>query len=239
MLHGDQRSQVDLSFSIPSLCATRVEEGIIDAGLVPVAEVARQNLEIVADVGIAAIGEVRSILLISRVPFGSIRTLAVDLSSRTSVQLARVILQERYGVEPSLTPAHPDMNVMLSAYDAALIIGDPALRINLEQLTFPYLDLSAEWRLLTGLPMVFATWAGKPGAVPSRFREIARRSYDLGRQNLAEIAETEFIRRGITRDLATDYFAKYIKFELGAAEMRGLEAFFELARLIPSRSISS
>ncbi len=69
MLHGEQREQVDLSFSIPSLCAAEIERGETDIGLVPVAEIARQGLEIVPGVGIAATGPVRSILLFSKVPW--------------------------------------------------------------------------------------------------------------------------------------------------------------------------
>ncbi len=104
MLHGPQREDVDLSFSIPSVCAEELDREQIEVGLVPVAEIARQGLDIVPGVGISCLGAVRSILLFSRVPWRQVRTLAADRSSRTSVELARVILRERYGVEPQVTP---------------------------------------------------------------------------------------------------------------------------------------
>ncbi len=239
MLHGEEQEKVDLSFSIPSVCAARVESGSIDVGLVPVAEIARQELEIVSDVGIAAVGAVRSILLISRVPMSRIRTLAVDLSSRTSVQLAKVILRERYGVEPLLNPEEPHLEQMLVESDAALVIGDPALRIDPARLPFECLDLGAEWLRLTGLPMVFAAWAGKAGAAAPGFRELAHKSYAFGRERLSEIVESEFKVRGISKNLAAEYFTRYIKFILGPDEMRGLDTFVELAGLAPARSVKS
>src|SRR4051794_4362336 len=108
MLRGPEREQVALSFSLPSQCADDVERGTIDIGLVPVAEIARQELEIVPGVGISCRGAVRSILLVSRVPWRSVRTLAADCGSRTSVELAQIILRERFGVEAETTPFEPD-----------------------------------------------------------------------------------------------------------------------------------
>src|SRR5579875_482235 len=138
MLHGTQREEVDVSFSIPSDCAQEVERGTVEAGLVPVAEIARQGLEIIPGVGIGCLGAVRSILLFSRVPWREVRTLAADLSSRTSVHLARVILRERFGVEPETSSEEPVLDKMLKRADAALIIGDPALRIPLGSVAFEW-----------------------------------------------------------------------------------------------------
>jgi chorismate dehydratase len=231
MLHGEQREQVDLRFSIPSVCAKEVEQGDVQIGLVPVAEVARQQLDIVPGMGITCRGAVRSILLVSRLPFSKIRRLAVDLSSRTSVQLARVILRERFGVEPEFTPAHPDLEQMLAHSDAALLIGDPALRLVPEELPYECLDLGAEWLTLTGLPMVFAAWAGKPGLPLDLLKDITRGSYEFGKAALDEIVNIEYARRGVTRALADRYLRHHIRFELGVEELRGLRAFYELARL--------
>jgi predicted solute-binding protein len=229
MLHGKQREQVDLRFSIPSVCAQEVEQGDVQIGLVPVAEVARQQLEIVPGVGITCRGPVRSILLISRRPIREIHRLAVDLSSRTSVQLARVILRERFGVEPELIRAHPDLEPMLSHADAALIIGDPALRLIPDELPYECLDLGAEWFTLTGLPMVFATWAGKPGLPLEQLAAITLGSYEFGRAAIDKIIEAEYVQRGVTWELADRYLRHHIRYELGADEQRGLQAFYELA----------
>ena len=231
MLHGDQRETVDLRFSIPAICAEQVENGLIDIGLVPVAEIARQQLQVVSDVGIACDGAVRSILLVSRVPFRQIRTLAADGSSRTSVQLAKVILRERYGAEPRIHQHAPELDPMLRSADAALIIGDPALRIEPAGLPYDWLDLGAEWLLLTGLPMVFAAWAGKPGVPVHLLTELTRESYEFGKAHLNEIIEWEHGKRGVSKELARRYLTSYIHFELGRKEQNGWEAFLELAHL--------
>jgi predicted solute-binding protein len=232
MLYGPQREDVQLSFSIPSICAEQLEAGKVDIGLVPVVEIARQGLEIVPGVGIACAGAVRSILMFSRVPWPRVRTFAADLSSRTSVQLARIILRERFRVEPEMTSEEPDLDRMLAKCDAAMIIGDPALRLNPETLPFEYLDLGAEWFALTKLPMVFAAWAGKPGVAVGTLSSITRDSYEFGRAHLAEIVDREYRIRHITKKLAERYLTRHIHFELGAAEQKGLEAFLELAGVI-------
>lgn len=231
MQHGPQRGEVELSFSIPSVCAKEVEQRAADVGLVPVAEIARQELEMAPGLGIACAGAVRSILLFSRTPWRRIRTLAADASSRTSAELARVILRERYGAEPELTSCEPALDKMLEKADAALIIGDPALRLNPEELPFAHLDLGAEWLEFTGLPMVFAAWAGKPGLALGRIERLTRESYEFGRTRLEEIIERAPREHGVQPKLAERYLRRHIRYELGSEEHDGLQAFLRLAKL--------
>jgi chorismate dehydratase len=231
MLRGPQQSAVELSFSIPSDCARDVEEGLVDIGLVPVAEIARQEMEVVPGVGISCQGAVRSILLLARVPWKQIKSLAADASSRTSVELARVILRERYGVEPRITRQQPSLEDMLATADAALIIGDPALRIEPGASGYEWLDLGAEWFEFTRLPFVFAAWAGKPGIATDALAKITIDSYSFGKARLDEIVDCEHASRGISKELAHRYLNQHIRFEIGRAEQRGLEAFLELADL--------
>src|SRR3954451_12615952 len=100
MLHGPQRGLFHLDFRIPSACAAQLASGAADIGIVPSFELTRQDLEIIPGLGIGCHGAVRSILLISHRPAAEIRSLAADTSSRTSVELARVILERRYGARP-------------------------------------------------------------------------------------------------------------------------------------------
>lgn len=231
MLHGPERDRVDLTFSIPSVCADELEQGTVDIGLAPVAEIARQGLEMLPGLGITCCGAVRSILLFSRVPLRKMRTLSADLSSRTSVELARVILRERYGAEPEITPSEPLLEKMLADSDAALIIGDPALRTTPEELPFECIDLGAEWLALTGLPMVFAAWAGKPGLPFEAVDRLTRSSYDFGRARIDRIVEDEAAQRGIPAALADRYLRHHIRYELGTGEREGLQLFLRLANL--------
>jgi chorismate dehydratase len=231
MLHGPQRDAVAIRFETPSACARAVELGDCEIGLVPVAEIARQHLEVTPGYGIASHGAVRSILLVSRVPLRSISRLAADSSSRTSVELARVILREMYGATPEITPAAPHLESMLETADAAVLIGDAALQIDPYTVQYEVLDLGAEWYALTGLPMVFALWAGKPGSGSDAAARIFESSYTFGREHIDDIVKLEYERRNVDYELAYEYLTRYIRFEIGEAECRGLETFLQLAQL--------
>jgi chorismate dehydratase len=233
MVHGRQQRLFDLSFCLPSVCADRLATGAADLGIVPVVEAARQNLAILPGTCIASHGAVRSILLVSKKPFEEIQTLSADSSSRTSVQLARVILAKTYGANPTLSPHAPDLDSMLASADAALIIGDPALRLDPATLPYRTLDLGAEWWNLTRLPMVFAVWAGP--APLTRFRQADfLDSYYQGALRIPEIAATESAARGITGELALHYLTRNIVFELGASERAGMQRFLELVAALPA-----
>ena len=237
MLHGQHQRQVDLQFSLPAECAEQLERGQIDVGILPVAEIARQGLAIVSDVGIAAVGPVRSILLFARVPWNQVRSLAADTASRTSVQLARVVLREQFGAKPSVVPQAPDLQQMLSIADAALIIGDPALRLEpsgpLPHGATAVLDLAEVWTKMTRLPFVFAAWAAclrSPGEGQA-LRTLTADSYSYGEQHLSEIVESEHARRGISRELADAYLRHHLHYELGEREWEGMRLFLSLAGL--------
>jgi chorismate dehydratase len=230
MLHGAQAGLFDLDFRVPAGCADQLASGAADIGIVPSFELTRQDLEILPGTGIACHGAVRSILLISSRPAAQIRTLAVDSSSRTSVELVRVILQRRYGAEPESIPHAPDLEAMLRSADAALIIGDPALRIEPALLPYYVYDLGAEWVEMTGLPMVFAVWAGHKGVVTSAVVEAFRDSYRYGRERLDEIVASESARREFPPGLVREYLTRHIVHELGPEEYRGMELFLDYAR---------
>lgn len=230
LLHGPQRGSAAVELALPSVCAERLRAGKADVGLVPSVELNRQVLHPVADLGIASGGAVRSILLLSKVPFSQIRTLAADSSSRTSVMLARLILRERFGVEPAVHAAAPDYPGMLAGADAALIIGDAALRIEPEATGYDWLDLGHEWERMTKLPMVFAVWAARDGAADCE--EALAQSYHFGQQHLQQIIATESAARGFAPELVTRYFTEHIRYEIGPRQHKGLELFLRLARAL-------
>jgi predicted solute-binding protein len=230
MLHGPQKGIFELDFRVPSACADQLASGAADIGIVPSFELTRQDLEVIPGVGIACHGAVRSILLIASRPAPEIRTLAVDSSSRTSVQLARIILKQRYGAEPVMTAHAPDLEAMLRVADAALIIGDPALRIEPECLSYHVYDLGAEWVELTGLPMVFAVWAGRRPSVTPTVAEAFRESCRYGRARIDEIVAAESPRRGFSPRLVREYLTNHIVHQLGPRDYEGMELFLRYAR---------
>jgi len=224
-LHGPQRGVFDFRFDLPALCAAAIEEGKADIGLVPCAELDRLGLDFLPDLGIACEGPVRSILLVSRVPFQKIRTLAVDSGSRTSVALARIVLAERYGCEPLMTRRPPNLADMLAGSDAGLLIGDPALHLEPDHVPYRTLDLGAEWVAWTGLPMVFAVWAGHSHVLTAAVASTFRESFEWGQQRVDEMVERAAEERGFGRALARQYLTSHIVYRLKANHLKGLELF--------------
>jgi predicted solute-binding protein len=235
MLHGDQQGLFDLSFRVPAECADMVASGAADMGIIPSFELIGREFGIVPGVGIACRGAVRSILLVSQRPASQIRTLAADASSRTSVALARIVLARRYGCEPAVVRRPPDLPAMLGEADAGLIIGDPALHIDPEAAPFHVYDLGREWMEMTGLPMVFAVWAGPREVVTPQVAEAFRESCACGLRSLERIAGEEAPARGFTTDLVRRYLGSHIVFELGAPERRGMELFLRYAGELDGR----
>lgn len=229
MLHGEQRDLFDLEFRLPAECADRLASGAADIGIVPSVELPRLGLELIPGAGIACRGAVRSILLVSKVPPEQIRTLAADTSSRTSTMLSQIVLARRHRVEPRVVPMAPNLAAMLEAADAAVIIGDPALRVDVASLPFRVLDLGEEWLSLTALPMVLAVWAGRPGCANSDLARAFRDSCAFGLARIEEIVQAEAAPRGLAVELAREYLTRRIVLELGEREYEGLRLFLRYA----------
>jgi chorismate dehydratase len=230
MLHGPQRGLFDVSFCLPSECAARMAAGEAEIGIVPSVEAARQGLAVIRGAGIACHGPVRSILLVTKVAPERVRTLATDASSRSSAALARIVLERRYGARPRAVPMPPDVPAMLDTADAALLIGDPALRLRPEALPYTTLDLGGEWCALTGLPMVFAVWACRPETAARDWTEAFLGSCRYGLEHLEDIVRAEAAPRGLSEALAREYLTHRVVLELGEREYEGMRVFVEYAR---------
>ncbi len=237
MLHGAQQHLFDLQFALPSACADALARGEADIGIVPAIEIDRLGLDTIPGTGIACHGAVRSILLFSKKPLTDVRTLAADTSSRSSVALARVILARRYGADVTLIPHPPAIERMLAVADAAVIIGDPALRLELEALPYLCVDLGAEWQAMSGLPMVFAMWACRHGMDPAALAPAFIDSYRFGMANLDEIVRREAPLRGIPPERAREYLLHRIVFEIGEREREGMRVYLESAHALAGAEI--
>src|SRR5271169_1476453 len=154
MLHGEQRGKFDLQLTVPSGCADAVAQRQADVGIVPSIEYQRlEGVAILPGMSIASKREVKSVLLLSKMPLEQVQTVALDESSRTSAALVRILMQKFYSRSVSFSPAAPEPAEMLGRADAALLIGDPALTYG-GPAAHVY-DLAREWRNFTGLPFVF------------------------------------------------------------------------------------
>jgi len=234
-LHGPQKEAVELSFAVPSRCADALRAGESDIGLVPVIELARQpDLAVIPGCSISCRGPVRSVLLFSRKPLEEVEAFGADTSSRTSVVLAQVLMARKYGIRPRVRPYPPKLDEMLEVADAALIIGDPALRLDPQQKQwrgqplFVY-DLGAEWLSLTGLPMVFAVWAVKNLVADPALTPLFQESAAYGQRRVDEIVESESRERDLPPELVREYLTRNTAFGLGEDEQRSLAQFLRSA----------
>jgi chorismate dehydratase len=233
--HGEAGRQFDIAYTLPSACARALEAGEADIGIIPSAAYAViPGLRVLPGVAIASRRAVRSILLLSKVPVEKIRTVALDTSSMTSVALAKILFEKWLGGGRKFTPMAPNIDAMLAAHDAGLVIGDPALPIDRSR--YVTLDLAEEWIRHTGKPFVFAFWAVREKAL----REVAtlpdlsgifQQSRDNGLEpaSLSQIAREWAPRVGISEADVQAYLSHNIYYDLDAECIEGLQLFYRYA----------
>ena len=234
-LPPELRSDFTIEYTVPSHCAEALQRGDADIGIIPAITYATiPGLVILPDAAIAAKSAVRSILLVSHKPIEQVNTIAADTSSRSSVALARILCQKPWGRERQFRNFPPNLDSMLAGCDAALLIGDPALRI--ERSKYFVYDLAEEWRRFTGKPFVFAFWAVRLQALSEIRRSldvaaVFRNSRDHGIQpeNIGQIARQWSPRVGLSEREITSYLTRNVHFFLDAENLEGLELFFRYA----------
>ncbi|MGH7440430.1 MAG: cyclic dehypoxanthinyl futalosine synthase [Polyangiaceae bacterium] len=234
-------ARVRLDCATPTEVARRVAEDEADVALMPVAAAASiGDLRVVRGCAIAARGAVRSVVLVGEKPLEELEEIAVDLSSRTSVVLARLIMRSRLGGrEPRLLGAPPrDAIEGARGRRGALVIGDPALDI---EGRFPYvLDLGLAWKDRTGLPFVFAAWFGRAGVLDAEHERILLDARRAGLERRDAIADAHAARTGLAPASLRAYLRDAVSFDLGDEERRGLERFYEeaaAAGLLPKAQV--
>lgn len=224
--------------TVPAQLAEMLHQGQLDVGIVPVAEVLQHDqYDILDNIAIAANGPVRSVLLFHSTPIAELQRIAVDTASRSSVLLLRILLRLVYRIEPEFYPR--PATAKLGEHPAMLVIGDAAIRH--AQLAGDrsggVLDLGAAWREFTGLPFVFAVWAGQRGVFnDAGLRNLLRTAKANGLANIETIvqATTE-----ATPEFRREYLTRSIRYNLGAAEKQAVAKFQQYAAelgLIPARS---
>lgn len=220
-----QRDLFAVRFDVPSQCAALLHQGHVDLGLIPSVEYLQGDYSMVPDVAIGSHGPIASVAVFTRVPIDQVRTLALDTSSRTSVALTKILCKKRWQIEPTLVPSRPNITAMLAKADAALLIGDPALDVDPEALGVTKIDLGTEWHALTGLPFVYAMWAGRPGIATPEHCVGLQEARDRGVANVSAIARTTGRGDAAREDRALRYLRDNLKYGLGAAEVAGLLTF--------------
>jgi chorismate dehydratase len=219
---------LDLTEEVPSRLAEGLESGRYDAALVSsIACLASPGLCILPDISITTHGPSVSGLLFCKESPEAVRRLALDVSSRSTVALGQIIMRERFGVAPEPVPSPPDLDAMLDRADAAVMIGDPAMTAHADGLLV--LDLGALWHELTGEPFVFAVWAAPRSSDLGRLPGLLIEAKHEGLAQLETIAQEEARRLGLPLDLCRRYLCEVMRYDLGDAEIAGLDRFRQLA----------
>jgi chorismate dehydratase len=233
--HTGVGSAFDISYTLPSRCAAALQDGSADIGIIPAAAYTTiQDLLILPGVAIASKQAVRSILLVSKAPVERIRTVAVDDSSLTSVALLQILFAKWWGGTRPFATMSPDVEHMLEQHDAAMVIGDPALKVDRSRyLTY---DLAEEWIRLTSRPFVFAFWAVRQAALKDLsatldLASILQESRDHGLQaeNLERIASEWAPRIDLSEADIKSYLTQNIHYYLDSACLDGLQLFYRYA----------
>jgi chorismate dehydratase len=231
LVWGLERSaSFDVRFDVPSRCAALLHAGSIDVGLIPVIEYLRGgDYRIVPGPVLASRGAVASVALFTRRAIVDVRSIAVDTSSRTSAALIRVLCRRLFAIAPAFEAVDPDPEVMLSRCDAALVIGDNALFLEHSSRGLEKIDLGEAWFRMTGLPFVYAFWAGRAGAMTQDEVRLLQCARDEGVRHTAEIARRYSNGDERRRAIAGPYLREKMKYDLGEDERAGIEAFYAYA----------
>jgi chorismate dehydratase len=253
-VEGPLRGKYELEFAVPSQCAESLRSNTADIGIIPAIEFQRMSEGIVfPDMAVAAKREVRSILVLAKKPIEKAQRIALDTSSRSSQALVRILCKRLWRIAPEFVDAKPHVATMLGSADAALLIGDPALRISLavEGATqsqakgapccqavedilpicgvdslYVY-DVAAEWRRLTGLPCVLAIWVARsPEAARAEVVEDFLASKEFGLARIAEIAEGASHKLALPARALESYLRDNIDFSLDEENRAGLDLYF-------------
>lgn len=214
IVHSEVAGLIDLSLDIPSDCAAKLISGQVDIGLIPVAAIPQvPNANVVANYCIGSVGAVNSVFIFSNVAAGQIRTVRLDSHSRTSNNLARVLLKFHWQQEVDFT-TEADAET-----DAIVLIGDRTFG---KKTDYPYAyDMGAEWMNFTGLPFVYAAWVANkdiPAAFIDQFNAALAFGLSHRRELLKELpANSEF-------DL-DDYLMNKLDFDFTEKKREALQLF--------------
>jgi chorismate dehydratase len=225
----------EVRFDVPSRCAELLEANEIDLGLIPSFEYARRqtlglrdDYFIVPRIAIASTHAVDSVAMFTRKPIGEIRTIALDTSSRTSANLLRLLCAAWFKIEPAFINAPPDLDRMLSDADAALLIGDPALFTDAAALGLTKIDLGSTWREMTGLPFVWAFWAGRLDAAPPDVCRALAEARDRGVLSIDRIAADYAPDDQARAAKVARYLKESIAYDLEGPFESGLRRYYAL-----------
>ena len=252
--HGRLRGKYELSFTVPSQCAEALRSGAVDVAIIPAIEYQRiPDLVILPNLSIASKKSVRSLLLVSKKPIQEVARIALDRSSRSTQALTRILCEKFWHIKPEFFEAAPDLPAMLQQSDAALLIGDPALRLAIACSQGTHSDASGDivstasiaglrgngpiyiydivekWRAMTYLPAVLAVWAARSSAVTPELVPDFQDSLAFGLENVDAIASKAAAEMKLPVGDLRRYLLENIDYHLDEENLRGLTRYYQFA----------
>ena len=252
--HGPLRGKYELSFTVPSQCAEALRSGAADVAIIPAIEYQRiPDLVILPNLSIASKKSVRSLLLVSKKPIQKVARIALDRSSRSTQALTRILCEKRWRIKPEFFEAAPDLPAMLQTADAALLIGDPALRLAIASapggrrdsagdLVSPaalaglgdsgsvYIyDIVEQWQAMTSLPAVLAVWAARREAITPQLVRHFQDSLAFGLQHVDTIASEAAAEMNLPAADLRRYLLENIDYRLNEENLQGLTRYYQLS----------
>ncbi len=252
--HGPLKGKYDLSFTVPSQCADDLRERRADVAIIPAIEFQRMDdVVVLPGMAIAAKRRVRSLLIVSRKPIREVESMALDSSSRSTQALTRILCAERWHIAPNFFEASLETGNMLAEADAALLIGDPALRLAIAAANYATLggdgellcsadkvginatgtlyiyDAVQEWRRLSGLPAVLAIWAGRAEVMTPDIVADFAASKAFGMAKIPVISAAAADEQGWPEGELRTYLGENIDYNLDKENLAGLELYYCLA----------
>lgn len=256
--HGALQGKYELSFTVPSQCAEALRTGFADVAIIPAIEYPRivtsgVELAVLPDLAIASKERVRSLLVVAKKPIAQVRSIALDRSSRSTQALVKILCARHWSIAPTFAEEEPELARMLRDSDAALVIGDVALRIaiaaerkiahgarsewvttaseiGLDAAEKIYIyDVVKEWWHLTELPAVLAVWAARKEIATEELVADFLASRNSGVEHIAEICVEAAKEMQLPEKELRLYLEKNIDYTLDAENLRGLERFWALS----------
>lgn len=213
---------IELFEAYPAMVAQMLLEGSADVGLIPVAVVPQlKEYHIITDYCIGCDGPVDSVCIFSEVPIAEVEKIYLDYQSRTSVQLAKILLREFWKSKAVLVDARgEDFRNEIKGTTAGVVIGDRALEQRLLS-TYIY-DLGEAWKKHTGLPFVFAAWVSNK-QLPQDFIRAFNEANQLGLQQIDEVvAQIDYPAFDLKK-----YYTQSISYTLDTPKKKAMELFWE------------
>jgi chorismate dehydratase len=252
--HGPLRGKYALSFTVPSQCAEELRSGTADIAIIPAIEYPRiPNLMILPDMAVASKKTVRSLLLVSKKGIPEIRSIALDRTSRSTQTLVHILCNWRWRIAPECFEAEANLPAMLERADAALLIGDPALKLAIAsspeakrnasgEMRIPafqagvanpgellVLDIVEQWRAMTNLPAVLAVWAARNELATPEVVQDFQDSLAFGLRHLDAIVQESAMTMNLPASDLRRYFTDNIDYQLDEENLRGLTWYYSLA----------